>query len=44
MGDYQAVVGVDIGTSASGFAFAFTDAPENIHDGNLSGNVQYHKV
>lgn len=44
MEGYQAVVGIDLGTSATGFAFSFIDVPEHIHDGDLSGNPHYHKV
>lgn len=40
----QAVIGIDIGTSASGYAFAFIDAPNSITDGNLPNNPRYHKV
>lgn len=40
----QAVVGIDIGTAASGFAFSFTDAPNDINDGNLPKNARYHKA
>lgn len=40
----QAVVGIDIGTAASGFAFSFIDAPNDINDGDLPKNPRYHKA
>jgi hypothetical protein len=39
----QAVVGIDFGTAASGFAFAFNENPDIIIDGNLPRNPRYHK-
>lgn len=40
----QAVVGIDFGNAATGFAFAFTALPEAIHDGDLAKNPRYHKT
>jgi len=42
--DCQAVVGIDFGNAASGFAFAFSAMPETIHDGDLAKNLRYHKA
>jgi len=40
----QAVVGIDFGTAASGYCFAFSDKPDVLLDGDLPKNPRYHKV
>ena len=37
------MVGIDFGTAASGFAFAFSENSDIIIDGNLPRNPRYHK-